>query len=138
MHADEAHRWRAEMKGGRAAVEQLCSMPHLLPIACACSQVRCVREHLKALQREVLSVECALLARRDVVSAVCSQVEASGGSARHGSCRGEGATAVEGSCTIDALHSGSSHPKAVWWQNAAASSEGGPHDAAAFVLRSGP
>lgn len=71
------------------------------------------------------------------VRALCSQVEVSGDVVRLGYGAGEAtAVTVVGSCTIDALHSGSSHPKAVWWQNAAASSEGEDHDAAAYVLRS--
>lgn len=71
------------------------------------------------------------------VRALCSHVEVSAGAVRLGSSAGEvTAVIVEGSCTIDALHSGSAHPKAVWWQNAAASSEGAAHDAAADVLRS--
>eukprot|EP00892_Ulva_mutabilis_P006413 jgi/Ulvmu1/4143/UM019_0122.1 len=63
-----------------------------------------------------------------------NQVQAAGETAEDSSA-GEGMAQVEGSCTIDALHSGSSHPKAVWWQNAAASSEGTPRDVVAYVLR---
>lgn len=66
---------------------------------------------------------------------MCSHVGSTAESGRQSS-RGDGVAAVEGSCTIDALHSGSSQPKAVWWQNAAASSEGAPHDAVSYVLRS--